>query len=157
MALPAFHMRGKTVCGYDGLRAAPCQCLPCRPLSPSGRNLLNTALEVVSDALGSLSKAIASMRQVQSTLGCSTDSYSYRGKVRSMQDASATLVCHLELLLTDLGTDLGRRSTEEVSGVMLEVMEHSKVGSRGEPGVVGGWGCTVRCHPHMGHLLKQLA
>ena len=85
----------------------------------------------MSDALGSITKAIASMRQVQSTLGCSTDSYSYRGKVRSMQDASATLVSHLELLLTDLGTALGKRLADEVSGVLLEAMEHSKVRREG--------------------------
>ncbi|GBF94649.1 phosphatidylinositol-4-phosphate 5-kinase [Raphidocelis subcapitata] len=80
-----------------------------RPLSPGGRGLLQSALDAASEAAAVLSKGAASCGGVVDTLGSGTNTLAYRGRVRSLQDACATLRGHAALLLSDVaGAVAGR-------------------------------------------------
>jgi hypothetical protein len=50
------------------------------------------------------------MVQITSALHTCTDSFAYRGKIRSLLDASATTTAHVGLLLSDAATVCGRKS-----------------------------------------------
>jgi hypothetical protein len=58
---------------------------------------------VAEEAISVVSKTCNSMQQISTSLSTTTtDSYVYRGKIKSLQDASATAVGHVALLLSDV-------------------------------------------------------
>lgn len=70
---------------------------------------------MAQEAISNLTKSLTSLRELPGTLGCSTDSYSYRGKMCSLQDAVSTLAPHAGQLLQDVGRALDSRAVDEDS------------------------------------------
>lgn len=57
-----------------------------------------------------LGHTCTNMDQVSASLPTCTDSFAYRGKIRSLLDASATTAAHVGLLLSDAAAVCGRKS-----------------------------------------------
>lgn len=57
-----------------------------------------------------LDRTCANMTQITSSLPTCTDSFAYRGKIRSLLDASATTAAHVGLLLSDAAAVCSRKS-----------------------------------------------
>jgi hypothetical protein len=79
-------------------------------MSPGGRTQLELCLGAAEEALRVLDRTCANMAQITSSLPTCTDSFAYRGKIRSLLDASATTAAHVGLLLSDAAAVCGRKS-----------------------------------------------
>eukprot|EP00775_Hariotina_reticulata_P012192 gene12192-12329_t len=98
-----------------------------RPLDPVTKSQLEVCLAVAEEAISVISKSSSNMKQISSSLPTTTtDSYVYRGKIRSLQDASATAVGHVALLLNDVAAVCERKtdgSADDVKDKALKLQQ----------------------------------
>ncbi|WIA40328.1 hypothetical protein OEZ86_013695 [Tetradesmus obliquus] len=98
-----------------------------RPLSPGGRAQLEICLGVAAEAVGILGKTCASMTQICSSLpSCASDSYVYRGKIKSLEDASATTAGHVQLLLDDVAAVCSSKAAGSADDVKVQAEKLQK-------------------------------
>jgi len=95
-------------------------------MSPSARLQLELCLGAAEEAIRVLGCTCNNMAQTTSTLATCTDSFAYRGKIRSLLDAGATTAAHVHLLLSDASTVCGSTldgSADDLKACVLRLQE----------------------------------
>ncbi len=92
---------------------------------------MEICLGVAGEAIGVLSKSCSSMAQICSTLPTCSDSYVYRGKIRSLQDAAATTAGHVSLLLLGVTAECARKANNSADDVKAQTQKMQQVGDFG--------------------------
>eukprot|EP00879_Flechtneria_rotunda_P032224 GHRR01035394.1.p1 GENE.GHRR01035394.1~~GHRR01035394.1.p1 ORF type:complete len:565 (+),score=197.10 GHRR01035394.1:701-2395(+) len=105
-----------------------------RPLSPGSQLHLEACLTTVAEAIEVLSKTCSSMGQIASSLATYSNSYVYKGKIRSLQDAASTTAGHAALLLGDVVAVCGRKASGSADGILgqAEKLQQDLVAIQGQ-------------------------
>jgi hypothetical protein len=84
---------------------------------------MEVCLGAAEEAISVLQRTCVNMDQITTTLPTCTDSYAYRGKIRSLLDASATTAAHVSLLLSDAAAVCGRKPDGSVNELLASAQQ----------------------------------